>query len=173
MEQLDPRNDGSEQLAVRVGLLSHPPLWRWEIIGTPDGDTLENGWNSRWAGYETSRAAWQAGLSRLMELRETRSAAAEAMGSAVYVRADGTARHCIVVERQAIGLYQTLANAFSDTDRIKVILDRRVGERRWHGDGPPESDRRRRDRRQPEVATRVHLSESTITHLFDLAHSRA
>jgi class 3 adenylate cyclase/tetratricopeptide (TPR) repeat protein len=52
-----------------------------------------------------------------------------------------------VVARYNPQLYDYLQRAFSHEDRVRIIMDRRVSERRQRGDAPP-SDRRQADRRR-------------------------
>ena len=52
-----------------------------------------------------------------------------------------------VVARYNPQLYDYLQRAFSHEERIRIIMDRRVSERRQRGDAPP-SDRRQADRRR-------------------------
>jgi hypothetical protein len=54
-----------------------------------------------------------------------------------------------VVARYNPQLYDYLQRAFSQEERVRIIMDRRVGERRQRGDAPP-SDRRQSDRRRHE-----------------------
>jgi tetratricopeptide (TPR) repeat protein len=62
-----------------------------------------------------------------------------------------------VVARYNPQLYDYLQREFSHEERIRIIMDRRVGERRQRGDAPP-SDRRQSDRRQHQEVD-VHLRE--------------
>ena len=58
-------------------------------------------------------------------------------------------QHLFIVSRQQPDLYSYLANEFSEEPEVRVILDRRQGERRRNGDRPTSeaSDRRHSDRR--------------------------
>jgi hypothetical protein len=63
----------------------------------------------------------------------------------------GEARHLIIVARDRRALYDHLRRAFAGNDTVRVILDRRVNERRGKGDAVlPE--RRRSSRRSSALA---------------------
>jgi len=55
-------------------------------------------------------------------------------------------RMLLVVSRDQMSLYNQLVREFSDKENIRVIMDRRVGERRT-GDLTPRPDRRGQERR--------------------------
>jgi len=57
--------------------------------------------------------------------------------------------HLFIVSRQQPDLYRYLSREFSTESDVEVILDRRQGERRIHGErrATPRGDRRRTDRR--------------------------
>jgi hypothetical protein len=57
--------------------------------------------------------------------------------------------HLFIVSRQQLDLYRYLSREFSSEADVEVILDRRHGERRIHGErrSTPRGDRRRIDRR--------------------------
>ena len=59
-----------------------------------------------------------------------------------------TVSHLFIVSRQQPDLYSYLAREFSEEPDVRVILDRRQGERR-----------RQLDRRAPEVSDRRHQSD--------------
>jgi hypothetical protein len=66
--------------------------------------------------------------------------------------------HLFIVARQEPELYKYLFTEFSSEDDVRVILDRRVAERRRAGDAdaPPSVERRQRDRRaQAHVAQQL------------------
>lgn len=58
-------------------------------------------------------------------------------------------QHLFIVSRQQTDLYSYLAREFSEEPDVRVIMDRRQGERRQPSDsGPsPRSERRQSDRR--------------------------
>ena len=58
-------------------------------------------------------------------------------------------QHLFIVSRQQTDLYSYLAREFSEEPDVRVILDRRQGERRQQADGAlgPRSERRQGDRR--------------------------
>ena len=58
-------------------------------------------------------------------------------------------QHLFIVSRQQPDLYSYLAKEFCEEPEVRVILDRRQGERRQHPDrrGSERSDRRHADRR--------------------------
>jgi hypothetical protein len=62
----------------------------------------------------------------------------------------------MVVSRDNPGLYDYAVREFADSDEIKVVLDRRTGDRREAGN-PPAADleRRRSDRRRYAVDHRL------------------
>ncbi len=62
-----------------------------------------------------------------------------------------------IVARYNPQLYEYLQREFSDTERIRIVMDRRVGERRQRS-GPATSERRRGDRRQ-HTDLDAHLRE--------------
>ena len=68
-----------------------------------------------------------------------------------------------VVARYNPQLYDYLQRAFSHEERIRIIMDRRVGERRQRGDTPP-SDRRQSDRRRHQEVD-VNLRERGVVIL--------
>ncbi len=68
-----------------------------------------------------------------------------------------------VVARYNPQLYDYLQRAFSHEERIRIIMDRRVGERRQRGDTPP-SDRRQGDRRRHQEVD-VNLRERGVVIL--------
>src|SRR6266536_3461185 len=68
-----------------------------------------------------------------------------------------------VVARYNPQLYDYLQRAFSHEERIRIIMDRRVGERRQRGDAPP-SDRRQGDRRRHQEVD-VNLRERGVAIL--------
>jgi hypothetical protein len=70
------------------------------------------------------------------------------------------ARYIFVVSRGHRDLYEHLLEQFSDDPNVRVILDRRYGERRRPGPAQPtlEGERRQRDRR-----TRVSIDEELRT----------
>ena len=55
--------------------------------------------------------------------------------------------HLFIVSRQEPDLFTYLSREFEAEDDVKVIVDRRVGERRRNTSGPPSVDRRQGDRR--------------------------
>lgn len=57
-----------ERLTLNVHLLAEPCLWCWEIVDREAGTLLESSWATEWTGYESSREATRAGLTRLMDL---------------------------------------------------------------------------------------------------------
>jgi hypothetical protein len=65
------------------------------------------------------------------------------------------AEYIFIVARDRLDLYAYLRRTFSGDNRIRVILDQRVGERRQPSGGS-ESDRRRADRRA-EANVAAHL----------------
>jgi hypothetical protein len=69
------------------------------------------------------------------------------------------AAHLFIVSRQQPDLYTYLSREFSTEADVRVILDRRQGERRRRGErrASPRGDRRRSDRRAlAEVTTQIH-----------------
>jgi hypothetical protein len=62
----------------------------------------------------------------------------------------------IVIPRQLEGFfYERLTSEFAGRDDLRVVVDRRVGERRsprWGSGAGPFSERRRRDRRAEQPA---------------------
>jgi hypothetical protein len=64
----------------------------------------------------------------------------------------GDAAALIVVRAGALDRFAALREAFS-SDGVRVVWDRRVGERRWGRDSAPAPERRRRERRGPEPAS--------------------
>jgi hypothetical protein len=59
--------------------------------------------------------------------------------------------HLFIVSRLEPNLYDYLAREFSREDEVRVILDRRLGERRaqaGNGGGAQQVERRQRDRRR-------------------------
>jgi hypothetical protein len=69
------------------------------------------------------------------------------------------AAHLFIVSRLEPDLYTYLAREFSSEDDVRVILDRRVGERRapaGNGGGAQQGERRQGDRRrQSHVARQI------------------
>ena len=69
--------------------------------------------------------------------------------------ADGQEPKVIVIPRPLEGFfYERLTSRYADRVDVKVIVDRRVGERRarrWTSGPGPLSDRRLSDRRNPDV----------------------
>jgi hypothetical protein len=66
--------------------------------------------------------------------------------------------HLFIVARQEPELYKYLSTEFSSEDDVRVIVDRRVADRRRGGDGdaPHSVERRRGDRRaQAHVAQQL------------------
>lgn len=61
-----------------------------------------------------------------------------------------TVRQVIIVARNREQLYERLKRAFAGNPSVRVLLDRRVAERRERS-GPYAADRRRGDRRSPLV----------------------
>ena len=67
--------------------------------------------------------------------------------------------HLFIVSRQQLDLYRYLTREFSTEVDVQVILDRRYGERRSHGErrSAPRGDRRATDRRGPsENGTQIN-----------------
>jgi hypothetical protein len=64
----------------------------------------------------------------------------------------------IVVGRDQADLYEYFRWGFGQTPGVEIVMDRRLGERRDRrdGQGPPEEDRRKADRRRV-VAARAEL----------------
>ena len=64
--------------------------------------------------------------------------------------------HLFIVSRQQLDLYRYLSREFSTEVDVQVILDRRYGERRSHGErrSAPRGDRRATDRRGPSEIVR-------------------
>jgi hypothetical protein len=67
-------------------------------------------------------------------------------------------RHLLVVARTRMDLFEPLRRAFAGHDSVRVILDRRTGDRRRQSDAAL-MERRRRDRRR-----RPDLEEKLRTH---------
>lgn len=66
--------------------------------------------------------------------------------------------HLFIVARQSLDLHEYLARQFAAETDVRVILDRRQGERRANGPQPagPEGERRQADRRQQaDIAGRL------------------
>ena len=62
----------------------------------------------------------------------------------------------MVVSRDNPGLYDYAVREFADSDEIKVVLDRRTGDRREAGNPPAvDVERRRSDRRRYAVDHRL------------------
>ena len=61
--------------------------------------------------------------------------------------------YCVIPEEMADELYDKLANYYADDPNVKVIIDRRKGERRTPGTPDPEIAQQRtiRDRRRRGV----------------------
>ena len=68
-----------------------------------------------------------------------------------------------IVARDNPQLYDYLQREFSHEERVRIIMDRRVGERRQRGDAPP-SDRRQGDRRRHQEVD-VNLRERGVVIL--------
>ena len=67
--------------------------------------------------------------------------------------------HLFIVSRQQLDLYRYLSREFSTEADVEVILDRRYGERRVHGDrrSAPRSERRQTDRRgQTQIGSQLN-----------------
>ena len=67
--------------------------------------------------------------------------------------------HLFIVSRQQLDLYRYLSREFSTEADVQVILDRRYGERRVHGErrSTPRGDRRDTDRRgQSEIGSQIN-----------------
>jgi hypothetical protein len=67
--------------------------------------------------------------------------------------------HLFIVSRQQLDLYRYLSREFSTESDVEVILDRRYGERRNHGERRtmPRGDRRQTDRRaQTEIRSQIN-----------------
>jgi hypothetical protein len=67
--------------------------------------------------------------------------------------------HLFIVSRQQLDLYRYLSREFSTEADVQVILDRRYGERRIHGErrSTPRGDRRDTDRRgQSEIGSQIN-----------------
>ena len=67
--------------------------------------------------------------------------------------------HLFIVSREQLDLYRYLSREFSTEVDVQVILDRRYGERRSHGErrSAPRGDRRATDRRGPsENGTQIN-----------------
>ncbi len=69
-------------------------------------------------------------------------------------RNDAVSQHLFIVSRQQPQLYSYLSQEFSKEPDVRVILDRRQGERRQHMDrrAAETRDRRHTDRRDNEEA---------------------
>jgi hypothetical protein len=59
--------------------------------------------------------------------------------------------YCVVPQELADELYDKLTEYYSDDPNVKVIIDRRRGQRRGAGPSPGGGGRERRDRRRPRV----------------------
>ncbi|HZF05519.1 MAG TPA: hypothetical protein VE932_14405 [Patescibacteria group bacterium] len=67
--------------------------------------------------------------------------------------------HLFIVSRQQLDLYRYLSREFSTEADVEVILDRRYGERRVHGDrrSAPRAERRQTDRRgQTQIGSQLN-----------------
>jgi hypothetical protein len=64
--------------------------------------------------------------------------------------------HLFIVSRQEPDLFAYLSKEFGSEEDVRVIVDRRVGERRRSADGKPDVERRQGDRRaQSHVSRQV------------------
>src|SRR5438093_160688 len=63
-------------------------------------------------------------------------------------------RQLVIVARNRRHLFEYLERAFVGNETIRVVLDRRVGERRGHS-GPSDVERRHGDRRSPPRRSRT------------------
>jgi hypothetical protein len=60
--------------------------------------------------------------------------------------------YCVVPQELAPELYDKLAEYYADDPNVKVIIDRRKGERRHRGEDPGAASQRvQRDRRRPRI----------------------
>ena len=74
------------------------------------------------------------------------------------------ARHVFVVSRHHARLYDYLIERFHDDKKVEVVLDRRVGERRYGG-APSGPDRRVGDRREKRPGDDLMLRSHVIITL--------
>ena len=74
------------------------------------------------------------------------AALARVLEQPMVAKSDGIARILFVVSRDELPLYNQLTREFVGKDNIRVVLDRRTGERRT-SDATPGAERRRGDRR--------------------------
>ena len=74
-------------------------------------------------------------------------------------------QHLFIVSRQQADLYSYLAREFGEEPDVRVILDRRQGERRRHAD---RRDAARDDRRQADRREKVSIGTqlSTLGYAF-------
>jgi hypothetical protein len=65
--------------------------------------------------------------------------------------------HLFIVSRQEPDLFAYLSSEFGSEEDVRVIVDRRVGERRRSADARPDVERRQGDRRaQSHVSRQVN-----------------
>jgi hypothetical protein len=67
--------------------------------------------------------------------------------------------HLFIVSRQQLDLYRYLSREFSTETDVQVILDRRYGERRIHGERrtAPRGERRQTERRgQTDIGSQIN-----------------
>jgi len=73
-------------------------------------------------------------------------------------------QHLFIVSRQQADLYSYLAREFSEEPEVRVILDRRQGERRQGNGHAPEAADRRQSERRANDETRSQLT--TVGYAF-------
>jgi hypothetical protein len=135
---------------VRVRQLgNHPFLWTWEAED-PAGRRVEGSWEDHWEAFDSPAEALRAGLVRL---------GARVRAAGVTARARSAAHPgpvaLVIVNRHEVALYESLRKLFQAVERIRVIRDRRLADRRrrsgWQG-----PERRRGERRsRPDVDAQV------------------
>jgi len=160
--------------------------WAWRLLG--DIDSRGDGESFGEAEEHYRRAVGIAeelrmqpviahakmGLGRVMRLRGDRERAEEYLVAAFmlfrgmdvpfWVRRCGEEMMQIgeifIVARYNPQLYEYLQREFSNDARIRIIMDRRVGERRQRGEAAP-GERRQSDRRQ-HIDVDAHLRERGV-----------
>lgn len=152
------RDDG---LKVTVRFLDDPSLclWCWDISDR-SGTVIEGSWSTHWTGFPSAAEALLHGLLRLRDL-------AGSPRGAVAARRNDPGRapaRIAIVARQEPALYEAVRRAFLGDAGVRVIRDRRVGERRRRP-ALVALDRRRRDRRsRPHVDAALRSRRWVVTH---------
>ncbi len=141
------RRPGGER-SVRAYVLSHHPfLWCW-VIEDRAGLAREHSWEHHWSAFDSRDAALCAGHARLAELsRSSRGTTAAPRGAAPAAY--------VIVRRDEAALFEALRRVLRARPGLRVIRDRRFGERRRRLAAVAVERRRGERRHRPDVQALV------------------